>query len=140
MSYPEWPSDLPRPDRDTWQSAWTDPRLRRQNAAGPRGFRKRFSSVPKQVAMGVTLSHYERAVFNRFFEDELDYGVGIFTMPDPTTDGWPLLMSDGSPMLDHEGQPLLLAETWLCQWGDEMPVETVAGREFRIVFAIEVLP
>lgn len=140
MTYPVWPSELPAPERDTWQASWSDPRRRRQGDAGPDGYRKRFSSIPRQVALSMVLNREEKARFDRFFEDELDFGIGLFTMPDPTTDGWPVLTADGQPLLMEDGTPITMAQTWLCQWGAEMPVETIQGREFRIRFAVEVLP
>jgi hypothetical protein len=61
-------------------------------------------------------------------------------MPDPTTDGWPLLDATGQPLLDGQGRPLLRAGTWLCLWGDQLPVETILGIEFRKTFSVVVMP
>ena len=62
-------------------------------------------------------------------------------MPDPTTEGWPLLASGGEPLLTQVDQPILLAARWLCAWGDQMPVETIFGAlEFKKTFSVVVMP
>lgn len=68
----------------------------------------------------------------------------LFWMPDPTTDGWPLLTSDGKPMLiaggPQDGLPILMAGRWLVTFGKNLPAETVIGVDFRMSFGVEVMP
>jgi hypothetical protein len=61
-------------------------------------------------------------------------------MPDPTTDGWPLLDQDGAPLTTEGDVPILLAETWLCLFGDRLPAASIAGLHFRVSMTILVLP
>jgi len=79
-------------------------------------------------------------VFDTFFQDQTRHGALPFYMPDPTTDGWPLLLADGRPFLTSEGKPILLAARWLCLFGDTQPAVGVVGIEFRINFNVWVMP
>lgn len=135
-----WPSELPRPERSTWQLTPQDARRKRQSDAGPPGYRRRFSSAAKMVSLSVLLSRNERAIFDRFFHEDCGEGAALFYMPDPTTEGWPLLASDGSPILTDDGAPILMGGRWLCSWGDEMPTETIVSVEFRKTFSVVVMP
>lgn len=140
MSFAIWPATLPRPDRDGWQSQLADPRLKRSVDAGPPGYRRRWSSVPRRVALKVTLKRDQKAVFEKFIEDDLQFGSKPFEMPDPTTEGWPMLTDTGEPVLDGDGRPILLAAKWICLLGDDMPQETVSGIEFVMSFSVWVMP
>jgi hypothetical protein len=135
-----WPSELPRPERNTWSSQRQDGRRKRQGDTGPAGSGRRFSSVATTVNMSVLLARDQKAVFDNFYVDDCAEGSRLFRMPDPTTDGWALLDSDGNPLLMSDGTPLLLAKIWLCSWGDQPPTETIQGVEFRKSFSIQVMP
>lgn len=136
-----WPSDLPRPRRDGHRSQPMDPRLRKSPETGPPGWRRRYSSVARSVALVLDLSRAQKAVFDNFHAEATAYGTLPFTMPDPTTDGWPMLTGDGAPLLTQTGAPILLAATWLCLFGDQPPAESmVGGVTFRISFSVLVMP
>lgn len=135
-----WPTDLPRPERNTWQARPQDARRKRQNEAGPPSYRRRFSSVAKLISLSVVLTRNQKAVFDRFFHEDCADGSEFFYMPDPTTDGWALLTESGQPIFVEPGVPLLLSERWLCAWGDDLPTETVEGIEFRKAFNVVVMP
>ncbi|MGE6741715.1 hypothetical protein ACQKGC_15690 [Allorhizobium pseudoryzae] len=135
-----WPTDLPKPERNTWSASYTDPRLRRAAEAPTPAYRRRFSSVARPVQLSMLLDRNLKAVFERFYEETTAYGSLPFYMPDPTTDGWALLASDGRPLLTSAGVPLLLAARWLCLFGDTPPSEVVVGVEFRISFSVSVMP
>lgn len=87
--------------------------------------------------MSLLLSRSEKAVFDNFWLDCAE-GAHTFRMPDPTTDGWPVLTSSGAPVLLPDGRPLLMSRRWLCSWGDQPPTETLVGVEFRMSFSIVV--
>lgn len=136
-----WPAELPRPERPSWQLTSQDARRKTQSDAGPARYRRRFSAAAKLVTLSVILTRDQRAVFDRFFHDDCAQGARLFYMPDPTTEGWALLSSDGTPLLSGSGAPLLLAGRWLCAWGDQIPVETLHGQvEFKKTFSLMVLP
>lgn len=136
-----WPSELPRPERESWQLVPQEARRKRQADAGPPAYRRRFSSVPKLVTMSVILTRNQKAVFDRFFHDDCAEGAELFYIPDPTTDGWALLASNGLPLLTGAGQPLLLAKRWLVAWGDQLPTETVVRQvQFQKTFSLVVMP
>jgi hypothetical protein len=135
-----WPTDLPRPERNTWQSQPQDARRKRQSETGTPSWGRRFSSAATLVSLSVLLDRNQRAVFDNFYRFDTKGGVSHFWMPDPTTDGWPLLMSDGRPLLTSAGVPILLSARWLCSFGETVPAETVVGIQFRKNFSIAVLP
>lgn len=135
-----WPTELPRPERSSWQLTPQDARRKRQADAGPPGYRRRFSSVAKLVSLSVLVSRNDRAIFDRFYHQDCREGTELFWMPDPTTEGWPMLSADGQPMLTADGQPMLLSAQWLCAWGDTLPEESIVGVEFRKSFSVVVMP
>ncbi|WP_349295232.1 hypothetical protein ABEB22_18290 (plasmid) [Thioclava sp. 'Guangxiensis'] len=134
-----WPTELPRPERNSWQRSYQDGRRKSQGDAGPVRYRRKLSRSTQLVTLSVMLSRSEKAVFDRFFEEECLFGADRFWMPDPTSDGWPLLSSDGTPLQTGDGVPLLVARQWLCAWGDQLPTETIIGREFRMTFSLQVI-
>ncbi len=140
MSHLIWPVELPRPERNSFQSTPQEARLKRQSDAGPPGYRGRFSSAATMVTLSVILSRAQKAVFDGFFARDTKRGSRMFWMPDPTTDGWRMLTPDGAPVLTTDGVPVLLSARWLCLFGDSLPVESVQGIEFRKSFNVVVLP
>lgn len=137
----DWPVDLPRPERNTWQLQPQDARRKTQADAGPPRYRRRFSSAGKMVTLSLILSRNGKAIFDNFFHDTCAEGSHLFYMPDPTTDGWPIFTAEGLPLLvSPSGAPLLMSARWLCSWGDQTPVETLQGLEFRKTFSVVVLP
>lgn len=139
LMIPTWPTELPRPNRSGYQRQALDPRLARSTETGPPGYRRRYSAVAETVNLVVTLTRVQRGIFDRFHAD-LGHGSLPFWMPDPTTDGWPLLTGDGVPLLTGDGAPLLIAAQWLCLWGSTMPTETISGVEFIKSFSVVVMP
>lgn len=141
MSYPSWPRDLVQFERSGWQIQPQDARRKRQGDAGPPGWRRRFSAVAKTVTLSLVVDRNGKAIFDRFYEVDCAHGSRLFTMPDPSTDGWAMLSHQGLTLLTGEGRPLLMGATWLCSFGDELPVETIVGQaEFRKTFSVVVMP
>ncbi len=140
MSVAVWPASLPKPTRPGYQSKINDPRLAKNTSTGPVGWRRRWSSRSRSVSLSLQVDRSQKAVFDQFYEQETKDGSLPFWMPDPVTDGWPLLTSDGSPLLTSDGTPLLMAALWLCLWGKETPVDRIVGTEFTISFSVEVMP
>lgn len=114
--------------------------MKRRAELGPPGYRRRFSSVAKLVTLSIVIGRDKKAIFDQFFDERTAGGTLPFYMPDPTTDGWPLLSSDGLPLLTGSGVPLLLASRWLCLFGDTLPTETILGVQFRMSFSVVVMP
>lgn len=141
MSNPVWPTaDLPLPDREGFQIRPQDPRRKRQSDAGPPGYRRRFSARAKFVQMKMLLTRNQRAIFDRFYDDDCEMGTRAFWMPDPTTERWPLASTSGQLLLASPGTLLVMSGRWLCHWGDEVPAETVVGTRFQKAFDLAVLP
>lgn len=140
MSLPAWPATLPPPLRDAFQMQDADPRLKRQKETGGLGYRRRFSSVSKTVQMAIQVDRSEVGDFDLFHNELTARGSLPFTMPDPTTDAWPLLDQDGVQLLDQLGQPLLMSKIWVCLFGEEKPVTMPLDMAFRISFPVVVLP
>lgn len=137
-----WPAALPRPERNTWQLQPQDARRKRKNDTGMPGYRRRFSSIAKQVTLSLVLDHDQRGVFDRFFHETCQEGSIRFWMPDPTFEEWALTTEAGTPLLVSAAgaEQLTVSGLWLCAWGDQLPTETVEGIQFRKSFQIWVLP
>ncbi len=140
MTVAVWPSTLPKPSRADYQAQIVDPRLTKSAGSGPPGYRRRWSSVARNVALSINVPRAEKAVFDGFYRDTTAYGALPFWMPDPTTDGWPMLTSDGLPVLTGDGTPVLMSAQWLCLFGSTTPVETIQGVRFNIDFGVVVMP
>ena len=137
---PVWPSELPRPERGPYQGQRQDPRERRRTETGPRGHRRRFSSFARIHSLTIDVTRNQKAIFDRFFDQDTAAGSLPFLMPDPLTDGWPLLAPSGEPLHTPDDQPILISAFWLCQFGETMPVERVLGIRFQITFPLEEMP
>lgn len=140
MTVPVWPSRLPKPMRAAYTAQYDDPRLARSGQAGPPGYRLKSSAVARQVALTLAVTRDEKAVFDNFHRDMTGFGTLPFWMPDPTTDGWPMLTDTGAPVLTETGAPVLMSAQWLCLFGSQMPRETIQGAFFQIAFAVAVMP
>lgn len=138
---PDWPNALHRFTRSDFQQTRQDGRRRIGADAGPPRFRRRFSAIARMVSLGLVVTRSEREIFDAFYADTCRQGSLTFRMPDPSTEGWPLLDEAGASVLSAAGIPIRLSATWLCAWGDEPPVEVMDGDvEFRIQFQVWVLP
>ena len=141
MSIPVWPSDLPRPLRSSWQRQMSDPRRKRVAENGPVRLARRYSAVATTLALSCRMSRVQRDIFWQFIEQTLAHGSRAFWMPDPATDGWPLITPSGEALQTPLGVRLVAARLWLCQIGDEMPVEgPIEGVHFTLSFTLQVLP
>ena len=140
MSYPVWPFSSVQLEHGSWRRQRQEGRRLRQPDAGPPAARRRFSAVGSMVSLSVILSRSERAIFDRFFDEACHGGTSFFWMPDPMTDGWPLLDQAGRPLLDEDGSTLCASARLLCAWGQDLPVENRWGGAFRLTFNVVVMP
>lgn len=139
MTVPIWPTELPKPTRDGYEAARGDSRLRRSSEAVP-GYRRRFSAEARPVSLSINVPRSLKAVFDNFYDVTTAGGTLPFYMPDPITDGWPLIGSDGRPVLTDGDLPVLMSAQWLCLFGDEAPVDKISGVRFDIAFSVAVMP
>ncbi|ALF02098.1 hypothetical protein [Salipiger abyssi] len=136
-----WPSELDKPERNSWNAGWNDPRQKRRGETGGPRYRRRYSAVAKPVSLSLVCTRLQKGVFDRFFEQDTNFGSRVFRMPDPTTDGWAMLDENGTAVLDENGVPILMSAQWLCLFGAELPKETVVEQvKFRLTFTVAVLP
>ncbi len=135
-----WPSELPRPERDTWQMQTENNRIKRQGDGGSPWYKRKYSRAAKFINLSLLLDRDLKAVFDEFYEDTTASGTINFYMPDPTTDGWSILDQNGRSLLNEDNRPLLISSTVLCSFGDETPIETVVGVGFRKSFSLVVYP
>lgn len=141
MSVASWPTDLPKPERQTWQSTPQDPRQAHTPAAGVPQYRGKYSLAGELVSLSIVLDRNQKSIFDNFYKIDCKNGLLPFWMPAPTTDGWALLSGDGKAILNGDGTPILMSKTWLCIWGDTPPVETISGQvRFKKSFSIVVAP
>ena len=90
--------------------------------------------------MQFLLTREEREIFDHFYTETLSEGTGLFRMPNPTIEQWPILTESGLPLLSEGGSTLEGAATWLCRFGDQVPTETVIGTRFQKNVEVVVLP
>lgn len=141
MSIPEWPRELVKFERSGWQVQPQDARLRRHGDVGPPGYRRRFSAAGRIASMSLVVDRFQKAVFDHFFEVTCAKGSRLFRMPDPSTWGWDLRVDAQTAIFSADGQRILLAASWLCTFGDELPTETMVNDvEFRKTFSVNVMP
>lgn len=140
MSVAIWPETLPPPKRSGYREQYRDPRRPKSGDTGPPGWRLGAPAAGRDVAMTLGLHRALLGDFERFFEDDTQYGSLPFRMPAPSSDGWSLLNQDGAPLLTPDGTPLLLAANWLCLFAKDPPVIVPAGVRFNLSFAVVVLP
>lgn len=136
----DWPSSLPRPDREGYQATPQEARRSFKGDYGPTRFRRQISNVATDVRLQLMLDRSQKAVFDNFFKRDTANGALLFWMPDPTTDGWPLLDHDGRRILDAAGRDILIAARWLCSFGEDQPSETIRGTLFIKSFSVLVMP
>jgi len=140
MTTPSWPSNLPLPERQTYNFRPDDPRMKRTGQVGPPAYRRMASSVADRMNLSITVDRSDRQVFWDFHRKDCSDGTKSFIMPDPISDGWLLLTGDGSPLLMPDGTPLLLSRLLLCKWGEDVPQETMEGLRFKISFGVAIMP
>lgn len=140
MTIPVYPTSLPPPLKEGYQVARGDGRVVVRQDAGPPNIRRRYSAVPKLVTFRTRLTRSQLAVFDTFYDVETKQGTLPFTMPDPGTDGYPLQDENGAPLLDEEDNPIILSSTWLCLFGEQLPVVTPADMMWDLAFTLIVLP
>lgn len=137
---PIWPPELPKPQRAAFQKQHQDPRIRKRAESGPPGYRRRYSSVGQLVSLGIKVTRDQLAVFENFHQNDTALGSLPFVMPDPITDGWPLLTPDGEALVGPDDEPLLIAAHWLCLFGEAMPAVSKPGLHFVVAFPVTVMP
>ncbi|MGD9862849.1 MAG: hypothetical protein AB7S99_06525 [Pseudodonghicola sp.] len=140
MTVAVWPDTLPRPLRDGYSEQRLDARLGKGGEAGPPGWRRRWSSVARTVAMVLDVPRAVLGDFESFYEHDLSEGSLPFWMPAPTLDGWPLLTPGGAPVLLPDGSPVLVSARWLCLMGEGTPTIAPKGVRFRVSFSVTVMP
>ena len=135
-----WPSDLPRPLRETYADAYDDLRIKRRSDSGVRSYRKRVSISIKTLNVSIAVTEAKLGVFETFVEETLQGGVLPFWMADPVEDGQPILLVDGSPLLDTSNQPILATVNRLYTFGETLPGKVPHGIGYKISFTLSEIP
>jgi hypothetical protein len=137
----QWPSELPRPNRDSYAVSPGDPRRLTRPETGPLRIGRQYSQSAVTVAMTMIVSRDGRARFERFIAEEIGHGTLPFVMNAPDTDGITLTDETGVALTDETGAVLTISALWLCLIGREPPVITsTTGIRWKIAFSVEVLP
>lgn len=141
MTIPVWPDDLPAQSIvPAFQGSARGNRLLTSTDTGPGKQRKRGPALrPVSCAMQVTRD--QRARFDRFYEEELNFGVTPFLIPDQQLDGVEADDPDANELLDPDGNPVLIGSWWLVQFGQKQPTpNAISDWLFTISFDLVVLP
>jgi len=140
---PVLPAELRYPLEQGYQFARGEGRRMPTPDAGPPIAGPRRTLVADRVQLTLQLSRAERAIFDRFYLDDLKRGIWPFAMPDPETDGWPMLDENFGLMLDDEGEPILLDEIWVAMIGTppvSSAVPNSSGTYSRVSFDLWIMP
>ena len=141
MTIPIWPLDLPQRSLvQGFQSSVRGNRLTTAPDAGPAKQRRRGPAV-RPITCTVMVDFDGRAQFDQFYEEELNFGVTPFLIPDQQIDDTLLSDESWSWLADESGNPLIIESWWLAQFGQNQPAVTaVDGLLFTIQFDLVVLP
>ncbi|PTW61436.1 hypothetical protein C8N35_102145 [Breoghania corrubedonensis] len=141
MSVPLWPSELPRPMRSGYRGGIGDGRQATRPEQGPVRVRRRYSSVAMPLAMTVDVTLDERKRFERFWREDTSEGSLPWLMPDPESDGHPILTTDGAPLLTADGAPLLLSHWWLVMFDTQSaPSWSPRGIRWQVQMTLMIMP
>jgi len=126
MTIPTWPSDLPQlAALDNFTLSQAEGRIRSQTDTGPGKVRLLNSAAVTPFTVQVqplTIDQYAR--FERFWNEEIGYGVLPFWLPDLFYDGLTLTDQDGNTITDQSGTPIVFGSWWLVRFGGTTPVKT----------------
>lgn len=75
-----WPTTLALPLLDGYGIKPQSSVLRTQMEAGPARYRQRFTAVPYDVSVSVSLTKEQMAIFKSFYEDTIHFGADWFLM------------------------------------------------------------
>lgn len=141
MTIPVWPVDLPqRVLVQGFQSSVRGNRLTTAPEIGPVKQRRRGPAV-RPVTCAITVEMDGRARFDRFYEEDLNFGVTPFLIPDQQVDGNMLSDEVWNALLDDNGSLLIAESWWLVQFAQDQPaVSAPDGLIFTIQFGLVVLP
>lgn len=141
MTIPVWPSDLPQRSLvQGFQASVRGNRLTTAPDTGPAKQRRRGPSV-RPVTCAIMVEMDGRAQFDQFYEEELDFGVTPFLVPDQQIDNTLLSDETWNMLQDENGNPIVTESWWLVQFGQNQPAVTaVDGLLFTIQFDLVVLP
>lgn len=141
MTIPVWPADLPQRSLvQGFQSAARGNRLTTAPDTGPSKQRRRGPAV-RPVTCSIMVGMDGRAQFDQFYEEELNFGVTPFLIPDQQIDGTLLSNEMWNGLEDENGNSLIIESWWLVQFGQNQPAVSAASAQlFTIQFDLVVLP
>jgi hypothetical protein len=141
MTIPIWPIDLPQRSLvQGFQSSARGNRLTTAPDVGPSKQRRRGPAI-RPVTCAIMVEMDGRARFDRFFEEELNFGVTPFLLPDQQIDGNALYDESWNVLLDENDVPIVIDQWWLAQFGQSQPATSaISGMIFTIQFDLLVLP
>ncbi|WP_299808744.1 hypothetical protein [Tardiphaga sp.] len=141
MTMPVWPDDLPQRSLiQPFQASVRGNRLSTATDTGPAKQRRRGPAI-RPVTCGIMVGMNLRARFDRFYEEEVNFGITPFLIPDQQIDGTGLFDEYGGPLMDESGIPIVIESWWLVQFGQTQPATVaIGGATFTIQFDLVVLP
>ncbi|MCV9960726.1 hypothetical protein OIU34_02340 [Pararhizobium sp. BT-229] len=142
MTIPSYPADLPPPLRAAFGEQSGDGRVIFRPDAGPTVPGLRFAAVMDIIPFSTQLKRWQLGLFDSFYLETLKKGMLPFTMPEPFTDGYPMLDEEQNTLLDENDVPLLFTETMLVRFADDgLPNRTSLQVDtFRVSFRLARLP
>lgn len=101
--------------------------------------RRKYSRGADVVPLSFPAQLSQVARFERFYDEEANKGISLFTMPDQERDGAQWLYDDGSPVMVDDETPALISARWLCRFGQEPYDIARVGGIYQVSFQVLVL-
>lgn len=140
MTYPSWPTELPRLDLRGYGRAPVDNRRKKPTDVGPPEYRPRTTLMTDRMSIPIITDLACRQLLWRFWREELQEGASYFTLPDPVIDGKPLLDENFAPILNVDGTPVLNSKILLCAMTEPPSEVAPIGRGFTFELTLDILP
>ncbi|MDO6587326.1 hypothetical protein Q4543_17580 [Salipiger sp. 1_MG-2023] len=137
MTYPTFPTDLPKPLQSGYTATRASVKKSVQGDKGPpRGIlQSRMAWTTHNVSLRLTAQQHND--LQRFFIEDLDEGSSYFWMRHPVNDGAAMTDEDGEILLDEDGAVILHEQMILAQWSEAFDVGSFSAR--RPVFSFVVI-
>ncbi|MGY3366191.1 hypothetical protein ACVWZL_003316 [Bradyrhizobium sp. GM2.4] len=141
MTIPVWPDDLPQVVLvEGFQAGPLGQRLSTAMDSGPSKQRRRGPKT-RPLTVAIAVDENQRALFDRFYDEEVGGGTTPFLIRDVLTDGRDLDDDLGEQLQDENGDDLLIESWALVQFGQTDPAVAANTFDFyRIQFELIVLP
>ncbi len=137
-----WPSDLPQAvDVGGFGVSPGEGRLRTPVEAGLARLRRRWSAVADTFNCGVSVLTFDQTLrLERFWREDLSFGVNPFLLPSPLSDGNVLTDESADPLTDENDSLILIDDWWRVRFVDPYKLSAQDSIYFQAQLPLERVP